>query len=85
MRTQIDVGIFAYSGITDVENHLIHDAEDDHNAPIASRAYNKPTILQARLGLITGLLTTRSWITFKRRNELPITSAVLRLDDLRLK
>jgi NAD(P)H dehydrogenase (quinone) len=34
MRTQIDVGIFAYCGITDVESHLIYDAEGDHNAPI---------------------------------------------------
>ena len=48
MRTQIDVGIFSYAGITDVKNYPIYDAEYDHNAPIASRAYNKPTILHAR-------------------------------------
>lgn len=34
MRTQIDVGIFAYCGITDVESHLIYDVEGDHNAPM---------------------------------------------------
>lgn len=34
MRTQLDVGIFAYCGITDVQSHLIYDAEGDHNAPI---------------------------------------------------
>jgi NAD(P)H dehydrogenase (quinone) len=32
MRTQLDVGIFAYSGIDDVESHLIYDVEGDHNA-----------------------------------------------------
>jgi len=33
MRTQIDVGTFAYCGIKDVESHLIYDVEGDHNAP----------------------------------------------------
>nr|WP_197736985.1 NAD(P)H-dependent oxidoreductase [Rhodococcus rhodnii] len=33
MRTQIDVGTFAYCGIDDVESHLIFDVEGDHNAP----------------------------------------------------
>lgn len=33
-RTQIDVGTFAYCGITDVESHLIFDVEGDHNAPV---------------------------------------------------
>ncbi|MGY1550271.1 NAD(P)H-dependent oxidoreductase [Microbacterium sp. A588] len=33
MRTQLDVGIFAYCGINDVESHLIYDVEGDHNAP----------------------------------------------------
>lgn len=33
MRTQLDVGTFAYCGITDVESHLIYDVEGDHNAP----------------------------------------------------
>jgi NAD(P)H dehydrogenase (quinone) len=33
MKTQIDVGIFAYCGITDVDSHLIYDVEGDHNAP----------------------------------------------------
>lgn len=33
MRTQLDVGIFAYCGIDDVESHLIYDVEGDHNAP----------------------------------------------------
>ncbi|MGO1267500.1 MAG: NAD(P)H-dependent oxidoreductase [Microbacterium gubbeenense] len=32
MRTQLDVGIFAYCGITDVENHLLYDVEGDQNA-----------------------------------------------------
>lgn len=32
MRTQLDVGIFAYCGIDDVESHLIYDVEGDHNA-----------------------------------------------------
>ncbi len=32
MRTQLDVGIFAYCGITDVESHLVFDVEGDHNA-----------------------------------------------------
>ena len=31
MRTQIDVGTFAYCGITDVDSHLIYDVEGDHN------------------------------------------------------
>ncbi|WP_157000901.1 NAD(P)H-dependent oxidoreductase [Agromyces laixinhei] len=31
MRTQIDVGIFAYCGVTDVESHLIFDVEGDGN------------------------------------------------------
>lgn len=31
MRTQLDVGIFAYCGITDVESHLIADVEGEHN------------------------------------------------------
>ncbi|MEX1077820.1 MAG: NAD(P)H-dependent oxidoreductase [Homoserinimonas sp.] len=34
MRTQLDVGIFAYTGIDDVESHLIHDVEGDHNASV---------------------------------------------------
>ncbi|MEU3325794.1 NAD(P)H-dependent oxidoreductase [Streptomyces albus] len=33
MRTQLDVGVFAYCGINDVESHLIFDVEGDHNAP----------------------------------------------------
>ncbi|WP_319517728.1 NAD(P)H-dependent oxidoreductase [uncultured Martelella sp.] len=33
MRTQIDVGTFAYCGIKDVQSHLIFDVEGDHNAP----------------------------------------------------
>jgi len=33
MRTQIDVGTFAYCGITDVQSHLIYDVEGVHNAP----------------------------------------------------
>jgi len=33
MRTQIDVGVFAYCGINDVKSHLIFDVEGDHNAP----------------------------------------------------
>ncbi|GAB3755797.1 hypothetical protein GCM10027591_04870 [Zhihengliuella somnathii] len=32
MRTQLDVGVFAYCGIRDVESHLIYDVEGDHNA-----------------------------------------------------
>lgn len=34
MRTQLDVGIFAYCGINDVESHLIYNVEGDHNAPV---------------------------------------------------
>jgi NAD(P)H dehydrogenase (quinone) len=37
MRTQLDVGIFAYCGITDVESHLIYDVEGDHNAPLREK------------------------------------------------
>lgn len=33
MKTQIDVGVFAYCGVTDVESHLIYDVEGDHNSP----------------------------------------------------
>lgn len=33
MRTQLDIGVFAYCGIDDVESHLIYDVEGDHNAP----------------------------------------------------
>lgn len=32
MRTQLDVGVFAYCGIRDVESHLIYDVEGEHNA-----------------------------------------------------
>ncbi|MFD4764488.1 NAD(P)H-dependent oxidoreductase [Streptomyces sp. NPDC058439] len=31
MRTQLDVGIFAYCGISDVESHRVYDVEGDHN------------------------------------------------------
>lgn len=31
MRTQIDVGTFAYCGVTDVRSHLVFDVEGDHN------------------------------------------------------
>ena len=31
MRTQLDVGIFAYCGIDDVESRLIYDVEGNHN------------------------------------------------------
>lgn len=34
MRTQIDVGTFAYCGITDVQSHLLYDVEGDANAGI---------------------------------------------------
>lgn len=34
MRTQIDVGTFAYCGVTDVTSHLIVDVEGDDKAPI---------------------------------------------------
>jgi NAD(P)H dehydrogenase (quinone) len=32
MRTQLDVGTFAYCGLSDVESHLIYDVEGDHNS-----------------------------------------------------
>jgi NAD(P)H dehydrogenase (quinone) len=32
MQTQLDLGIFAYCGVTDVQSHLIYDVEGDHNA-----------------------------------------------------
>lgn len=32
MRTQIDVGVFAYCGVDDVQSHLIYDVEGVHNA-----------------------------------------------------
>lgn len=32
MRTQIDVGTFAYCGITDIESHLIYDVDGELNA-----------------------------------------------------
>lgn len=41
MRTQLDIGIFAYCGITDVESHLIYDAEGDHNAPIREQGLHQ--------------------------------------------
>lgn len=31
MHAQLDIGIFAYCGITDVQSHLIYDVEGDHN------------------------------------------------------
>jgi NAD(P)H dehydrogenase (quinone) len=34
MRTQLDVGIFAYCGLDDVESHLIYDVEGDRNDPV---------------------------------------------------
>jgi len=34
MRTQIDVGTFAYCGITDVESHLLFNVEGDVNASV---------------------------------------------------
>lgn len=37
MRAQLDVGIFAYCGITDVETHLVYDVEGDHNGPARER------------------------------------------------
>lgn len=33
MRTQLDVGIFAYCGVTDVDSHVIYDVEGDANGP----------------------------------------------------
>lgn len=33
MRTAIDVGVFAYCGIDDVESHLVFDIEGDDNGP----------------------------------------------------
>ena len=33
MRTQIDVGTFAYCGITDVQSHLLYDVEGPDAAP----------------------------------------------------
>ena len=33
MKIQIDLGIFSYSGVTDVESHLIYDVEGEINAP----------------------------------------------------
>lgn len=32
MHAQLDIGIFAYCGITDVDSHLIYDVEGEHNA-----------------------------------------------------
>ena len=34
MKTQIDVGIFSYCGITDVESHLIYDVEGPSKAGV---------------------------------------------------
>lgn len=34
MRTQIDVGTFAYCGVTDVTSHLIYDVEGEHNSAV---------------------------------------------------
>lgn len=33
MHTQIDLGIFSYCGVTDVESHIIYDVEGESNAP----------------------------------------------------
>ncbi|MFE4542705.1 NAD(P)H-dependent oxidoreductase [Arthrobacter sp. NPDC056727] len=33
MRTQLEVGIFAYCGITDIERHMVYEVEGEHNAP----------------------------------------------------
>ena len=33
MRTQVDVGTFAYCGVRDVASHLVYDVEGEHNAP----------------------------------------------------
>jgi NAD(P)H dehydrogenase (quinone) len=41
MRTQLDVGIFAYCGVTDVESHLIYDVEGDHNAPVREQGLHQ--------------------------------------------
>ena len=35
MKTQIDLGIFSYCGMHDVQSHLIYDVEGDHKAPNA--------------------------------------------------
>jgi NAD(P)H dehydrogenase (quinone) len=48
MRTQLDVGIFAYCGITDVESHLIYDAEGDHNAPIREQGLQQAYVIAQR-------------------------------------
>ncbi|MDN5635163.1 MAG: hypothetical protein L0G36_05905 [Brevibacterium sp.] len=41
MRTQLDVGVFAYSGITDVESHLIPDIEAPGNTENRAAGLNE--------------------------------------------
>lgn len=41
MRTQLDVGIFAYCGISDVESHLIYDVEGEHNGDTRAAGLNQ--------------------------------------------
>lgn len=40
MQIQLDLGIFAYCGVTDVQSHLIYDVEGDHNAANRERGLN---------------------------------------------
>lgn len=54
MRTQLDVGTFAYCGLTDVESHLIFDVEGDHNAENRSSG-----LIQARAAAQAFLLPDR--------------------------
>jgi NAD(P)H dehydrogenase (quinone) len=32
MRAQLEIGIFAYCGITDIERHMVYNVEGEHNA-----------------------------------------------------
>lgn len=48
MRTQLDVGIFAYCGIPDVESHLIYDVEGDHHGQLRREGLERAEVLGAQ-------------------------------------
>lgn len=43
MRTQLDVGTFAYCGVTDVESHLLFNVEGDTNASVRAEGLTEVT------------------------------------------
>jgi len=71
MRTQLDVGIFAYCGIDDVASHLIYDVEGAHNASVREAGLERAREIGDSFAAITRTARNAKLDHLKRRAAAP--------------